>query len=231
LKIARKYGDYGINSFDLAEAAKILKDNASEGWLNVFAIHSGIEHVNTPSIQQIYASRELSKIAPYIWYGHHPHTVQGIENCGGSLIAHSLGNFCFAGNVADKNRPVIELTDNNRMGMILVLNIVDNKLVGHQEFLTHIGEDGEIQILDETKALDDYSAKIKEADSNPVEYMEARRAQRSVYLARRKSMRNLAWVLKRLRPRYVRLMLDNRSNSKKYFTSVLAYLKQRGYEL
>jgi hypothetical protein len=79
--------------------------------------------------------------------------------------------------------------------------------------------------------LDDYSAKIKEADSNPVEYMEARRAQRSVYLARRKSMRNLAWVLKRLRPRYVRLMLDNRSNSKKYFTSVLAYLKQRGYEL
>jgi poly-gamma-glutamate synthesis protein (capsule biosynthesis protein) len=231
LKIARKYGDYGINRFDLAEAANILKENAADEWLNIFAIHSGIEHVNTPSIQQIYASRELSKIAPYIWYGHHPHVVQGIEKCGDSLIAHSLGNFSFAGNTEDKNRPVIELTDNNRMGMILVLDVVNNELVGHQDFLTHIGEDGEIRILDNVAALDDYSSKIKLADSNPAEYTETRRAQRGVYLARRKSMRNFGWVLKRLRPRYVRLMLDNRSNSKKYFTSVLAYLKQRGYEL
>jgi poly-gamma-glutamate synthesis protein (capsule biosynthesis protein) len=231
LKIAKKYGAYGINRFNLSEVSEKLESSTKDGWFNIFAIHSGIEHVNAPSIEQIFAARELAKIAPYVWYGHHPHVVQGIEVLGQSLIAHSLGNFCFAGNNEDNNRPVIELTDNNRQGMILVLELENNELIGHQCFLTHIGEDGEIRILEDTQTLKEYSNRIKQADTNLVEYKEARRAQRGVYLARRKSMRNLAWVMKRLRPRYVRLMIDNKLNEKKYQNSVINYLKAKGYGL
>lgn len=226
LKIASKFGKYGINGFDVSEATGILASNHADGWLNIFAVHSGIEHVNRPSIDQIRVSRQLADVAPYVWYGHHPHVVQGVDSYKGSVIAHSLGNFCFAGNTEDKNRPVIELSDNNRRGMILELEIEDNKVKSVKPTLIHIGEDGHIAILDDEQTMREYSGYIADALTSPEEYTALRKAQRGEYLKRRMEMRNLSWVLKRLRPRYARLMLDNRSNAKKYIRNVASQLKR-----
>lgn len=231
LKIAKNFGKKGINGFDFLDIKKFLYEKNSEGWLNIFAIHSGIEHVNTPSLVQIWASRDLANIAPYVWYGHHPHMIQGIEEYKGSLIAHSLGNFCFAGNTKDVNRPIIELTDNNRTGMILALDVVENKIVEHKEFLTRINENGEIQILDNSDILQSYSDKIKSTDSNPNTYNKERQQQRELYIAGRKEMRDLKWFIKRLRPRYVLLFLENHLNAKRYRNKVIGPLKKLGYGL
>jgi len=231
LKIASRYGQYGINRFDLREAVDILKKNSSENWLNIFAIHSGIEHVNTPSSVQIYAARELSKISPFVWYGHHPHVVQGIDENGGSVIAHSLGNFCFAGNKEDAKRPIIELSDNNRIGMILILNVENNKVQSYEAVLSHIGEDGTISLQNDSTIIEEYSKCIKDCEYNLSAYKEKRAAQRNQYLSRRKELRNLKWVLKRLRPRYFRLFVDNYLNSRRYNNAVVKQISKSGYEL
>ncbi len=231
LKLSSHFGAQGINRFNLKEVTDILKSKSDEGWLNILAIHSGIEHVNTPSVEQILAAHVLADVASFVWYGHHPHVVQGIENIGDSLIAHSLGNFCFAGNYEDKNRPTIELSENNRNGMILVLEVENNKILDYKTYITAIKDDGTIVLLTENTVVNTYSTQIKEYFKNPEAYKENRMAQRSKYLSRRKEMRNLKWFLKRLRPRYAKLMLDNRRNAKKYHKSLTNQLKTLGYEL
>lgn len=225
LKISSKYGDYGINRFNIDEVATIMRQNHEAGYLNIIAVHSGIEHVNRPSVEQIKAARLLGDVVPYLWYGHHPHVVQGIDSYNGSIIAHSLGNFCFAGNTADKNRPVIELSENNRRGMILEIEIQNNILVTCNPVLIHIGKDGYISIKDDQRVINEFSGYLKTALSNAESYNAARIKQRGEYLATRKELRDFMWVMKRLRPRYAKLLYDNHMNAKKYRDNVLSFLK------
>lgn len=225
LKISSKYGNYGINGFNIGEVATIMLQNHEEGYLNILAIHSGIEHVNRPSVEQIKVAHLLGNVAPYLWYGHHPHVVQGIECCKGSIIAHSLGNFCFAGNNADKNRPVIELSENNRLGMILEIEIQENKLISFNPVLIHIGNCGHISIVNDNNVVTEFSDYLKNALADTESYTEKRTKQRGEYLNTRKELRNFMWVVKRLRPRYAKLLYDNYTNAKKYNENVLSYLK------
>lgn len=225
LKISSRYGNYGINRFNIEEVATIMRQNHDDGYLNILAVHSGIEHVNRPSVEQIKAVRLLGDVVPYLWYGHHPHVVQGIDSYNGSIIAHSLGNFCFAGNTADKNRPVIELSENNRRGMILEVEIQNNILVGYNPILIHIGEDGHISINKDSHAVNEFSEYLNTALSDIESYNAARIKQRNEYLATRKQLRDFMWVMKRLRPRYVKLLYDNHMNEKKYRDNVLSFLK------
>lgn len=225
LKIASKIGNHGVNGFNLKYCEDLLRKTANKGWLNIMAIHSGIEHVNYPSVDQIYASRQLSSIAPYIWYGHHPHVVQGIEIRNGAIIAHSLGNFCFDDIEADKSRPKVELSHNNRIGMILELNIEDNKIVGYNTTLIHIGSDGLIKVSDDNSPIKSYSEQISQADNNWDEYRENRIVQRREYLKKRIRQRNFQWVLKHLRLRYIKLFVSNRINAYKYKRNVVKYLR------
>lgn len=225
LRLSKKRGQNGINTFNIPDVKDILVENARKGWLNILAIHSGIEHVNMPGIDQIKVSRLFGDTADYIWHGHHPHVVQGIEQYKNSLIAHSLGNFCFAGNRTDKNRPVVELSENNRIGMILEIEIENNKLKSFTPTLIHIGEDGSIELMTDSTSVERYSEMLKDALPNQEEYKRKRKLQRSEYLEGRKNMRNLSWYLKRLRYRYIKLMLTNRRNHKKYLACVHNHLK------
>ena len=226
LKIASRYGRYGINRFNVGEVQEIIRRNHNEGYLNIIAVHSGIEHVNRPSINQIKVSHLLAEEAAYLWYGHHPHVVQGIENYKSSIIAHSLGNFCFAGNVEDKNRPIIELSENNRQGMILELEIDGNKIMNCNPVLIYVGKDGYIKIID-NGVINEFSDFIKTALSDTENYEHARIMQREVYLKRRKKLRTLTWFLKRLRLRYVRLLLSNHNNARRYKTNVSSFLSSQ----
>lgn len=231
LKIAGKYGQNGINGLRLSEVEHVLKENSENGFLNIFAIHSGVEHVNAPSVEQIYMSRELAKIAPYVWYGHHPHVIQGVEEYNNSIIAHSLGNFCFAGNKDDANRPLVELSKDNRIGMILELEINNNKIEKQKSQLIFIEDDGSINLINDSSLLDEYSRRISECEKNLVRYKEHRRVQRGQYLAKRKEIRNFGWMLKRIRIRYAKLLLSNRLNKRRYVNSIIKPLKEKGYEL
>lgn len=224
LKIVFGNKGEGVNGFNLNQAKDELIKSTQNGYISILAIHSGIEHVNRPSIDQIEASRQLANIAPYVWYGHHPHVVQGIDNYKKSIIAHSLGNFCFDGNKEDRNRPTIELTDNNRKGMILEIEICNNKIIGYESTIIKIGETGTIELEDHNNCVSEFSNYISQAIDNPAEYNNARVEQRSQYIKKRKELRNLKWVLKRLRYRYFKLFIGNKINAKKYRQNLLKYL-------
>ena len=219
-------GVYGVNAYNVDTVRNIVRENDVEGYLNIVAVHAGIEHVNYPSRDHIRAARLLAEECPYVYYGHHPHVVQGVEEYKGSLIAHSLGNFCFDDVYADATAsiPLVELTENNRTGMIQELTIENNKVVESKEQIIYIPKDGCITLVDKGELLNTYNEKLKHSEENSREYEAERLQIINGRLAERKAQRNIRWFLKRLRPRYMRLMFDMRKNKKLYNENVKKYI-------
>ena len=114
----------GVNPLNIEKIALQMELANKKGLLNIISIHSGFEHINYPSLDDIDMARKLSKIANYIYYGHHPHVIQGVEEYNKSLIAYSLGNFLFDDVYTKKSdKPLIQQTIENKTGLILALDI------------------------------------------------------------------------------------------------------------
>ena len=222
----QKYGNYGINKYDLGGVKGRLVKNHKDGYLNIVSIHAGIEHVNYPSLDHVKASRLLADTCPYIYYGHHPHVIQGVETYNDSLIAHSLGNFCFDDVYTDTSttKPLIELTENNRIGMVLELTIDNNQIIAWHEQGIYIGKDGTIRLTEIGDILKEYNEKLKHCENRFQDYESFRQQIINKRLSERKAQRNIIWVLKRLRPRYIRLVIDMKRNRKQYVDNVTKYL-------
>lgn len=221
-----KSGGYGVNAYDLNEAKEFIKKNASEGYLPIIAVHAGLEHVNYPSIDHIRAARQLASVGQYVYYGHHPHVIQGVEMSDGSLIAHSLGNFCFDNVFSDTsgNVPLVKMTENNRKGILLELTIEGNKLMEWREQVILITESGVRVDNSQNQKLEEYNRILVECEHDITDYNAKRNEMLDSRSRERKAMRNLIWYLKRLRVRYVRLMLDMRKNARLYNESVKRFL-------
>ena len=161
-------------------------------------------------------ARQLSKVAPFIFYGHHPHVVQGIEESNKSILAYSLGNFCFDDIYqGDSEKPFVELTENNRSSVILEIEIINSQIIKWKTTPIYIGKDKICMGKGVTeKQLYDYSYKLKNVGT--LAYDNFRMAEINNYYAPRLSNRNFKWVLRRLRPRYAYLMYTNYVNKNKY---------------
>jgi poly-gamma-glutamate synthesis protein (capsule biosynthesis protein) len=61
----------------------------------VVSLHWGIENVYYPSPDLVRLAHALIDSGATLILGHHSHTIQGIEEYNGGLIAYSLGNFQF----------------------------------------------------------------------------------------------------------------------------------------
>lgn len=218
-----KSGDKGVNPFHLKDIEKLLKHNREE-WLDIISVHSGIEHINYPSIDQIMASRKLAGIAPYIWYGHHPHMVQGIEKYASSILAHSLGNFIFSNHPGDTFCPKLTMTEQNRIGMILEIEIENNTVINYNVVLTHINEDNTISFYKNNNLINRLSTPIYTALDNRQNYENIRYIQRNEFVLSRKKMRDFKWFFNHLKFRYVKMVLNSKSNNKKYFKYVKSNL-------
>ena len=220
LRVASKWGRKGINKLNVQDVEKLILENKT--FLNIFAIHAGIEHVNYPSVDHIKLSQQLASITPFVYYGHHPHVVQGVEEYKGSVIAHSLGNFCFDDIVKDTGGLV--LSDNNRTGIILELEINNNMIDSWKETPFYIEKDGHITILKQCPEIENYNNFRKMFESNPDEYESSRMSTINSYIDSRKSQRNLKWYLDRMRPMYARLLFDNHNNLRLYKKNISRYL-------
>lgn len=227
LKLAERQGGYGINKYNVQDVRDSIKKANEDGYLNIVSVHAGLEHVNYPSLDHVRAARQLADTCHYFYYGHHPHVVQGVEEYKGSVIAHSLGNFCFDDTYTDTSgyKPLVVLTEQNRTGIILELTVEENKIVGWKEQMIHIGQDGRICLIEDDGRLATYNVGLARCEERAVEYMKSRKAVLDARLAERRSMRNLSWVLKRLRPRYVRLILDMRKNARLFNANVQQYVR------
>lgn len=220
-----KKGEYGVNAYDIGTVESCLKKNITDGYLNIVAVHAGIEHVNYPSLDHVRAARLLAEKCPYVYYGHHPHVIQGVEEYKGSLIAHSLGNFCFDDVYADasSDTPLVELTENNRTGMILELIIENNKVRDWKEQVVYIPKEDCLKLTEE-KGISEYNVSLIHCEEYIDEYEKKRNQIINERISKRKARRDIKWFIKRLRPRYLRLMLDMRRNNKLYNESVKRYL-------
>ena len=210
-------GEYGINEFDLGVVINCLSENDKEGWLNVTAVHAGIEHVNYPSNDLRKVAKMMAATAPFVFYGHHPHVAQPIEKIGDSVIAYSLGNFIFDdiySKPTDKE-PLIRLTEDNRSSFIMIVTIEKNIIKGYETFPIYIGKD-KIHVgrgVTDT-VLNDYLHSMNAMSED--EYEEMRRRQRQEWIAPRRAKRDLGWYIQRLCPRYVQLVITNKFNEQKY---------------
>lgn len=219
-------GEYGINEFDLSTVIRRLKENDKNGWLNIAAVHTGIEHVNYPSNDLRKVAKMMADIAPLVFYGCHPHVAQPIEKIENSVIAYSLGNFMFddAYSKPTDKEPLVRLSEDNRSSFVMIVTIENNTIKGYETFPTYIGKD-KIHVgkgVTETM-LNDYLHTMKAKSED--EYEDMRRRQRQEWIAPRRAKRDLGWYLQRLRPRYARLIYTNKTNEIKYQKHVKQKLK------
>lgn len=220
-------GKYGVNAYNLLTTEKFIAKSIENGFLPIVAVHAGLEHVNYPSLDHIRAARKMADRGAYVYYGHHPHVIQGLECHNGALIAHSLGNFCFDDvyTSASKDKPLIELTENNRTGMVLELTVEKSVITGWKEQIIHIGAEG-IELSETPLEIQDYNLSLEGCENDTEEYNKRRISILNKRADDRKSSRDLKWYLRRLRPRYVRLILDMRKNNRLYIDNV-----KNSYEL
>ena len=194
--------------------------------LNIVSIHSGFEHINLPDLDDIKMARRFAEICPYVYYGHHPHVVQGVELVQGSLIAYSLGNFCFDDVYTTKSRePLIKQSENNRRGLILEIEVRAKELVKHRLTPTILAtEELRFDSAGGRERIEAYSRALRE----PVDSYRVRRKKLvSDYIASRKDLRNIEWYLKRINFASVRMLLCSNLNRYRYRRNVSDFLVRR----
>lgn len=206
----------GVNILDYQKVKNTLTTNDRKGYLNITSFHIGEEHIHYPNMDHIKLARKLSEKIPYIFYGHHPHVLQGIEKFNESLHLYSLGNFCFDDVYTKKsNEPLIKQKLPNKESCIVILDIQNNKLNNYE--VVPIFDNGEKIVIDKSGIINE---KIEKYNSylkiNESEFLEKRLEIRKKNINDRKNKRDFNWYLKRLNYRSFFLLKDLKDNSKKY---------------
>ena len=78
-------------------------------------LHWGIEHVSEPTTGQKQAAHQMIDAGADLIVGHHPHTIQTIEEYRGKMIYYSIGNFIF-----DQTAPI------NSEGLLVQIKITSD---------------------------------------------------------------------------------------------------------
>ena len=121
----------GIEPFDPALVDEDISKAIDAGELPVVCVHAGQEHVHYPNLDHVDVARRMADKHRFVYCGHHPHVIQGIEERAGSLIAYSLGNFCFDDvRDADSGKLVMRQAATNKQSIILELEIQGANLLG-----------------------------------------------------------------------------------------------------
>jgi poly-gamma-glutamate synthesis protein (capsule biosynthesis protein) len=206
-------GRNGINELDYKIVEDILKKNTLNGINNIFSVHAGQEHINYPNIDHIKFARKLSKLGPYVYYGHHPHVLQGVEFVNSSLIAHSLGNFCFD-DIFKNDKVVVKQKLNNKSSIILELNYKNNRLLDYNTIPVFSGDHKMLLGNNNTlNKLVEYSSALT---LNEVDYDLMRKKLLSLILEERKKTRDWKWYFSRINLRTFYVIKDLFVNRKKY---------------
>jgi poly-gamma-glutamate synthesis protein (capsule biosynthesis protein) len=214
----------GVNELNYADIEKALIENSEKNFNNVLSIHAGQEHINYPDYDHIKFARKLAQVIPYVFYGHHPHVLQGIETCNNSLIAYSLGNFCFDDvyGINKSGKPIVRQGANNKSSIILELEYQNNKLVGYKPISIYAGADKmKIGPQEINKKLDSYSLKLNMVETD---YNRMRDELLSSFVRDKNAQRDLKWYLSRLNLRTISVIRDLYTNKRKYNAGLKRYL-------
>ncbi len=215
-------GEDGVNILNVEEVERQMRENQEKGLFNIVSIHTGQEHVNYPNYDAMLLARKWAKQFDYVFYGHHPHVVQGMEKCNNSHIFYSLGNFCFDDIYTSKSkRPLVKMNDNNKTGMIVILEFEGNIVKNSEIVPVYMGvEKMEIR-KDFAPLFEKYSSALF---MDKDEYVCMRRELYFAYSHQRSKKRDLTWFLKRMNLNSFRMIRNIRKNVKLYLANVKAYL-------
>jgi poly-gamma-glutamate capsule biosynthesis protein CapA/YwtB (metallophosphatase superfamily) len=214
----------GVNILNAYEVEATLLKNHNNGYLNIASFHCGQEHIHYPNYDHIEIARKLASKVPYIFYGHHPHVMQGIEQIETSLIAYSLGNFCFDDVYTNKsNKPLVVQTSDNRKSFILSLEIENSKL-NNFDIIPIYCDDLKMTVGQNNDICDELAEYSKLLTIEKNEYKKQRNKLLQTYLNTRKSARDLEWYVKRLNLNSIRMITNSRRNLHKYEYSIRDYI-------
>lgn len=216
----------GVNVLNGYNVEKILLKNHKNGYFNIASIHAGQEHVNYPNYDHVEIARAFAKNVPYIFYGHHPHVIQGIEEYNGSIIAYSLGNFCFDDVYTPKsNCPVIKQSENNKNSIIFAVEIINQEITNYEIIPIYL--DNEKMLISDKKVcnnIDIYSETIKmeKGQYNNLRKIKLKeRTNNSTY------RRDLKWYFNRLNFNTIKIIANASRNKKKYKENIINYIDQK----
>ncbi|MCD9546752.1 hypothetical protein GLP24_18110 [Photobacterium carnosum] len=223
LGLKNKLKRYGVNALNYDDVKNKFKYYSDSGYLNILAIHSGIEHVNLCSSDDLMFARNLANIDNYIYYGHHPHVLQGVENYKGSILAYSLGNFCFDDVYDDRtSNLLVKQSENNKSSIILLLTIDDGKNIKMEYIPIYQGVD-KLYVNNEI-ANDIYKESIRYLELPLSDYNKIRVDKIKSISSIRNSKRDISWFLKRISISTLIRVFERRLNDfkyKRYFSSKL----------
>ena len=216
---------YGVNILDGNIFEKTIKSNNEKGYLNIVSVHFGDEHIHYPRYEHIKLARKVAKHTPYIFYGHHPHVMQGIEMYENALIAYSLGNFCFDDVYTKQSSiPKVKQTQENKESFILSLEIEANELK-HYEIIPIYDNNSKIIVdVSNSEILNKIYEYTRYLNLDEDTYRQIRQYKLNEYLSKRKSMRNVKWYIERLNYNTAGMLIKAKINLREYKKCLKDYL-------
>lgn len=221
----KSFSKKGLNYLSVEGVFNKMRENNNDGYFNILSVHSGQEHIHMPSSDDVKFARHLASRFDYVYYGHHPHVIQGYEKVEKSAIFYSLGNFIFDDvyTSKDKEKPLIALSESNKTGGIGEIEI--NNGVIKKSYITpiYLGENkmlvgDEVQTANQRK----YDAYLRKAGSKEYNFERSRFI--SNYISTRKEMRDFKWYISRLNLNSIGIIIKSKLNSflyNKHFSSKL----------
>ena len=211
-----------INVLAPKEVEKAILQSLKDDMFPVLSIHWGQEHVHYPNYDHIKLARMLCNNSKVLIHGHHPHVIQGIDKINDSLIAYSLGNFCFDDVYTKKSRqPLIKLSKDNQESIILGVEFKKNLINNYK--ITPFSFEGSIYQIDNSigNKIRNWSLFLNTTQD---EYIRKRTEELNTYINKRKQLRNFEWYLKRLNIESLKMLWESKKNLKKYNRLIKQYI-------
>lgn len=218
-----------INIFDPKQVEEDILQAESKRQLPIISVHWGQEHIHYPNYDHIEVARGLSKNHNIIIHGHHPHVIQGIERRQNSILAYSLGNFCFDDVYTPKAKtPLVEMSRDNKESILITINIERNA-IGHMDIISFAFVNNEYT-LDEGigKKVTEWSDFLNLPKR---EYIIKRQEKLNVFLRQRKALRNFNWYMRRINLESVKIILNDFRNEREYKKKIEQFIRLKSIEI
>jgi poly-gamma-glutamate synthesis protein (capsule biosynthesis protein) len=207
-----------LNVLALDEVIAALVRNRDDGLLTIMAVHSGEEHVHFPSSEDVAFARGLARRFNLIYYGHHPHVVQGFETVSGAPLLYSLGNLIFDDVYTPRSgrTPLVALTEANRVGLVATIEVVGREVRNVQLTPVRVCHD-RVLIGEAVTGLDmrPLNQALEGAGSGTYDRM--RHELIADRLRGRRAARDLGWYLRRLNAHSLGVLYCGRRNARRHF--------------
>lgn len=214
-----------INALNPKNIELGIKNDKNDGFLSVLSIHWGEEHVNYPNFDHVKIARKFAETNNIILHGTHPHMLQGFENFDNSYIAYSLGNFCFDDvPMNNKNKTLIHFDKTNNESCIWSIKINNNKII-EEKLYTFIIDKSKYKRDDNLlNKITSYSQALKLDESM---YNKKREQLLKERLEKRKSERDIHWLIYRLNYNTYNMIKSSKENKLMYKKLVKEYINNQ----